>query len=118
MSIATFYFQDPRAPEPNRPAHLGVNVLLQWQDKLLLGSGGTATCGGCPAAVSGPGAGAAGHCQGGLGGDRATLAGSGLSKRWRFSMSPGNCQLSGRQRLAHGGRFIPGLSGAGAQAAP
>ena len=36
MSIATFYFQDPRAPKPNRPAHLGVNVLLQWQDKLLL----------------------------------------------------------------------------------
>lgn len=36
MPIATFYFQDPSAPKPNRPTHLGSNVLLEWDGKLLL----------------------------------------------------------------------------------
>lgn len=36
MSIATFYFQDPTAPKPNRPTHLGTNILLEWDGKLLL----------------------------------------------------------------------------------
>lgn len=36
MTIATFYRNDPNAPKPNRPAHLGVNILLEWDGKLLL----------------------------------------------------------------------------------
>lgn len=36
MSIARFYLNDPAAPKPNRPTHLGANVLLEWDGKLLL----------------------------------------------------------------------------------
>lgn len=36
MSIATFYLNDPNAPKPNRPTHLGANLLLEWDGKLLL----------------------------------------------------------------------------------
>ena len=36
MAFAQYYLNDPNAPKPNRPTHLGVNVLLSWQDKLLL----------------------------------------------------------------------------------
>lgn len=36
MAFAQYYLNDPNAPKPNRPTHLGVNVLLCWQDKLLL----------------------------------------------------------------------------------
>lgn len=36
MSIVRFYCGDPEAPRPNRPVHLGVNALVEWQGKLLL----------------------------------------------------------------------------------
>ena len=36
MAAAVFYLNDPAAPKPNRPAHLGVNILLEWDGKLLL----------------------------------------------------------------------------------
>ena len=36
MGAAAFYLNDPAAPKPNRPAHLGVNILLEWEGKLLL----------------------------------------------------------------------------------
>ena len=29
MAAAVFYLNDPAAPKPNRPAHLGVNILLE-----------------------------------------------------------------------------------------
>ena len=35
MGAAVFYLNDPAAPKPNRPAHLGVNILLEWDGKLL-----------------------------------------------------------------------------------
>lgn len=36
MSFVRFYCGDPAAPRPNRPTHLGVNALVEWQEKLLL----------------------------------------------------------------------------------
>ncbi len=37
MSIVKFYRGDPEhTPKPNMPAHLGVNVILTWDGKLLL----------------------------------------------------------------------------------
>ena len=36
MSIVTFYRGDPNAPKPTMPAHLGANVILTCQGKLLL----------------------------------------------------------------------------------
>ena len=36
MSIVTFYRDDPSAPKPNMPAHLGANGMIIWDDKLLL----------------------------------------------------------------------------------
>ena len=36
MSIVTFYRDDPNAPKPNMPAHLGANVLITLDGKLLL----------------------------------------------------------------------------------
>lgn len=37
MPIARFYHCDPKdAPKPNMPAHLGANVLMTWNGKLLL----------------------------------------------------------------------------------
>ena len=36
MSIVTFYRGDPNAPRPTMPAHLGANVILTCQGKLLL----------------------------------------------------------------------------------
>ncbi len=36
MAYARYYVNDPNAPKPNRPAHLGVNVLLEYDGKLLL----------------------------------------------------------------------------------
>lgn len=36
MSIVTFYRNDPNAPKPNMPAHLGVNAIITWNGKLLL----------------------------------------------------------------------------------
>lgn len=36
MGFATYYLNSPEAPKPNRPTHLGVNVLLEWDGKLLL----------------------------------------------------------------------------------
>ena len=36
MSIVTFYRNDPNAPKPNMPAHLGVNAIITWDGKLLL----------------------------------------------------------------------------------
>lgn len=36
MGFAAYYLHDPNAPKPNRPAHLGVNVLIEWDGKLLL----------------------------------------------------------------------------------
>lgn len=36
MSIVKFYRDDPCAPKPNMPAHLGANAIVVWNDKLLL----------------------------------------------------------------------------------
>lgn len=36
MSIARYYFNDPNAPKPNSPTHLGANVYLEYDGKLLL----------------------------------------------------------------------------------
>lgn len=36
MSIVTFYRGDPNAPKTTRPAHLGVNAIIEWDRKLLL----------------------------------------------------------------------------------
>lgn len=36
MDIATYYCNDPAAPKPNSPTHIGTNVLLQWDGRLLL----------------------------------------------------------------------------------
>lgn len=36
MAFAKFYLNDPAAPKRNRPTHLGANVLLVWDGKLLL----------------------------------------------------------------------------------
>ena len=36
MSYVTFYRDDPNAPKPNMPAHLGSNCIIVWDGKLLL----------------------------------------------------------------------------------
>lgn len=36
MAIATYYLNDPSAPKPNQPMHIGTNVYLEWGGKLLL----------------------------------------------------------------------------------
>ena len=36
MSIVTFYRDDPNAPKPTQRAHLGANILIEWDGKLLL----------------------------------------------------------------------------------
>lgn len=36
MTIATYYCNDPAAPKPNQPTHIGANVYLEWDGKLLL----------------------------------------------------------------------------------
>lgn len=36
MAIVKFYRDDPGAPKPNMPAHLGANAIVIWEDKLLL----------------------------------------------------------------------------------
>ena len=36
MPIARFYRNDPNAPKPNMPAHLGANVIITCNGKLLL----------------------------------------------------------------------------------
>ncbi len=36
MKQAQFFYRDPNAPTPNRPNHIGVSVLIEWQDKLLM----------------------------------------------------------------------------------
>ena len=36
MSYVTFYRDDPKAPKPNMPAHLGSNCIITCQGKLLL----------------------------------------------------------------------------------
>ena len=36
MSYVTFYRDDPKAPKPNMPAHLGSNCIIVWDGKLLL----------------------------------------------------------------------------------
>ena len=36
MSIVKFYRNDPNAPKTTMPAHLGVNAIITWEDKLLL----------------------------------------------------------------------------------
>ncbi len=36
MAIVKFYRDDPNAPKTTMPAHLGVNAIITWQDKLLL----------------------------------------------------------------------------------
>ena len=36
MSIVKFYRGDPNAPKTTMPAHLGVNAIIVWDDKLLL----------------------------------------------------------------------------------
>lgn len=36
MGVATYYLNDPSAPKPNMPIHLGANLLIEYQGKLLL----------------------------------------------------------------------------------
>ena len=36
MSVVTFYRDDPKAPKPNMPAHLGSNAIITCGGKLLL----------------------------------------------------------------------------------
>ena len=36
MAVGTYYLNDPNAPKPNSPTHIGTNVLLEWEGKLLL----------------------------------------------------------------------------------
>ena len=36
MSYVKFYRNDPNAPKPNMPAHLGANCMITWEGKLLL----------------------------------------------------------------------------------
>lgn len=36
MEIARFYNHDPNAPKPTQPTHLGVNVFIEYDGKLLL----------------------------------------------------------------------------------
>lgn len=36
MSQAKFYYQNPDAPEPNKPRSMGVSVFIEQDDKLLL----------------------------------------------------------------------------------
>lgn len=36
MEIVTFYCGDPNAPKTTQKTHLGANVLIVWDDKLLL----------------------------------------------------------------------------------
>jgi len=36
MSYVTFYRNDPNAPKTTMPAHLGVNAIITWDDRLLL----------------------------------------------------------------------------------
>ena len=36
MAYAVFYMNDPNAPKPNRKIRLGVNVLIIWENQLLL----------------------------------------------------------------------------------
>lgn len=36
MSIATYYYNEPNAPKPNSPTHIGTNVFLEYQGRLLL----------------------------------------------------------------------------------
>lgn len=36
MAIGRYYLNDPNAPKPNTQTHIGTNVLLEWDGKLLL----------------------------------------------------------------------------------
>ena len=36
LSVGRYFLNDPNAPKPNSPTHIGTNVLLEWQGKLLL----------------------------------------------------------------------------------
>ena len=36
MAIVTFYRDNPNAPKPNMPAHLGANAIITCNDKILL----------------------------------------------------------------------------------
>lgn len=36
MTVGTYYLNDPNAPKPNSPTHIGTNVLLEFDGKLLL----------------------------------------------------------------------------------
>ena len=36
MAVGTYYLNDPNAPKPNSPTHIGTNVLLEHDGKLLL----------------------------------------------------------------------------------
>lgn len=36
MAVGTYYRNDPNAPKPNSPTHIGTNVLLEYDGRLLL----------------------------------------------------------------------------------
>ena len=36
MAQTQFFYRSPNPPTPNRPNHIGVSVLIEWQDKLLM----------------------------------------------------------------------------------
>ena len=36
MPVARYYLNDPAAPKPNNPTHIGTNVYLEYDGRLLL----------------------------------------------------------------------------------
>lgn len=36
MSKAEFYYKDKNAPKPNKPNHIGVSVIIEYNNKILL----------------------------------------------------------------------------------
>ena len=114
MAAAVFYLNDPAAPKPNRPAHLGVNILLEWDGKLLLERRRDCGMWGLPG----------GGVKGREPERRAMvrelweetgirLPESALQKVAVYGAGT-HCHLSRRQCLAYGGNSVPGKAGPGA----
>ena len=108
MGAAVFYLNDPAAPKPNRPAHLGVNILLEWDGKLLLERRRDCGMWGLP------GGGVKGREPERRAMVRELWEETGI--RLPEATLP-HCQLPRWQRLAHGGDPLPGRTGPRAPAA-
>ena len=114
MAAAVFYLNDPAAPKPNRPAHLGVNILLEWDGKLLLERRRDCGMWGLPGAGSRAGSRNGGPWSGALGGNGHPPAGICAAKGSGLRRAGTHCHLSRRQCLAYGGNSVPGKAGPGA----